>query len=112
MGRNRNGNLKYLLKIERAKSYVGRKRGSHIWKVVGTPGVGSGKGCRYHGAHKPNMVKRGAYHPRYRHGGETLEAKVGRHEMAVLFREAESLMSRLGMLALGSARTRGRKPVS
>jgi len=40
--------------------------------VVGTPGVGSGKGCRYHGAHKPNMVKRGAYHPRYRHGGETL----------------------------------------
>jgi hypothetical protein len=56
------------------------------------------------------MVKRGAYHPRYRHGGETLEAKVGRHEMAVFFHKAESLMSRLGMLALGSTRTRGRKP--
>ena len=71
--------------------------------------MGSGKGCRYHGAHKPNMVKRGANHPRYRHGGETLEVKAERHDMAVFFHKAESLMSRLGMLALGSARTRGQE---
>ncbi len=30
--------------------------------------------------------------------------------MAVFFHEAESLMSKLGMLAPGSTRTRGRKP--
>jgi hypothetical protein len=30
------------LGAQRAKSYVGRKRGSHIWEVGGAPGVGSG----------------------------------------------------------------------
>ena len=39
-----------------------------------------------------------------------LEVKAERHEMAVFFHEAESLMIKLGMLAPGSTRTRGRKP--
>jgi hypothetical protein len=30
--------------------------------------------------------------------------------MAVFFHETENLMAKLGMLALGSTRTRGRKP--
>jgi hypothetical protein len=67
--------------------------------------------CRCHGARRVETVKRGANHPQSRHGGETLEAHAERHEMAVFFHEAESLMSRLGMLAPGSTRTRGRKPV-
>jgi hypothetical protein len=64
-----------------------------------------------YGARKPNMVKRGANHPQYRQGLETLEAKAERHEMAVFFHEAESLMVALSMVAPGSNRTRGRKPV-
>ena len=55
---------------------------------------------------------RGANHPQYRHGGETHEAKAERHDMAVFFHETESLMAKLGMLAPGSTRTRGRKPLS
>ena len=67
--------------------------------------------CRYHGARRPETVKRGANHPQYRHGGETLEVKAERHEMAVFFHEAESLMFALDLVAPGSTRTRGRKPV-
>ena len=67
--------------------------------------------CRYHGARKPETVRRGAIHPQYRHGQETYGAKAERHEMAVFFHVSESLMIKLGMLAPGSTRTRGRKPV-
>lgn len=66
--------------------------------------------CRCHGARKPEAIKRGASHPQYRHGGETLTAKAERHEMAVFFHETENLMAKLGMLAPGSPRMRGRKP--
>ena len=66
--------------------------------------------CRYHGARKPETIMRGANHPQHRHGQETLEAKAERHEMAVFFHETENLMAKLGMLAPGATRTRGRKP--
>jgi hypothetical protein len=66
--------------------------------------------CRYHGSRKPETVRRGANHPQYRHGGETLEAKAERHEMAVFFHEAENFMLAHGMMAPGSTRFRGRKP--
>jgi hypothetical protein len=66
--------------------------------------------CRYHGARKPEAINRGANHPQYRHGGETLHAKVERHQMSVFFHETESLMFALDMVAPGSTRTRGRKP--
>ena len=66
--------------------------------------------CRYHGAKKPTAIKRGANHPQYRHGRETLEAKAERHEMSVFFHEVERLMFALDMVAPGSTRTRGRKP--
>jgi hypothetical protein len=66
--------------------------------------------CRYHGARRPETVRRGASHPQYRRGDETLEAKAERHEMSVFFHETENLMAKLGMLAPGSTRTRGRKP--
>ena len=66
--------------------------------------------CRYHGSRMRSTIKRGASHPQYRHGGETLEAKAERHQMSVLFQETESLMFALDMVAPGSTRTRGRKP--
>ena len=68
--------------------------------------------CRHHGARKPETVRRGASHPQYRHGGETLEAKAERQQMSVFFHDAEDLMFALGMTAPGSTRTRGRKPVA
>ena len=72
---------------------------------------GSGRVCRMHGSRKLDTIRRGSAHPGWKHGEQTLEAKAERHEMAVFFHEAESLMSKLGMLAPGSTRTRGRKPV-
>jgi len=66
--------------------------------------------CRYHGARKTETIMRGANHPQYRHGQETILAKAERHEIAVFFDETENLMAKLEMLAPGSTRTRGRKP--
>lgn len=68
------------------------------------------KVCRYHGARKPETIMLGASHPQYLHGQETREAKAERQLMSVFFHETEELMFRLGMMALGSTRTRGRKP--
>jgi hypothetical protein len=39
-----------------------------------------------HGAHKSRNVLRGINHPRYKTGGETLEAKVMRTEKSEIFR--------------------------
>jgi hypothetical protein len=64
--------------------------------------------CRYHGARKPETVRRGANHPQYRHGGETLAAKAERSRVLVELRQLEALSFSLG-LAMGS-RWRGRKP--
>ena len=66
--------------------------------------------CRYHGAKKPQAVKRGADHWNYQGAGQTLPERQERHEMSVFFHETENLMAKLGMLAPGSTRTRGRKP--
>jgi hypothetical protein len=67
--------------------------------------------CKYHGARRPETIKRSGAHWNYQGAGQTLPERQERHEMAVFFHEAESPMSRLGMLAPGSSRTRGRKPV-
>jgi hypothetical protein len=64
--------------------------------------------CRYHGARRPETVRRGANHPQYRHGEETLEAKAERSRGLAELRELEALSFALG-LAVGP-RWRGRKP--
>lgn len=64
--------------------------------------------CRYHGAKKPETIKRGANHPQYRHGGETLDAKAERSKKLAELRELEALSFELG-LSIGP-RWRGRKP--
>jgi hypothetical protein len=65
------------------------------------------KVCRFHGARRPETIKRGADHPQFAHGRETSEARRRRVEV----------MSRLRMLAdLGVAggflqrRISGRRP--
>ena len=60
---------------------------------------------------RPETVRRGANQKHCRHGEEMLEAKAERHEMAAFFHKAESLIFALGMVAPGSTRMRGRRPV-
>ena len=72
------------------------------------PSVTGCKNCRYHGGHK--KVRRGDKHWNYQGAGQTQHERQERHEMAVFFYETENLMAKLGMLAPGSTRARGRKP--
>ena len=64
--------------------------------------------CRYHGARRPDTVKQGADHPRYRHGQETYEAKTKRSLVLRELHDLEALSFAYG-LAKGP-RWRGRKP--
>ena len=63
--------------------------------------------CRYHGARKPETIRKGASHPQYRHGRETYEAKAAQHTMSVFFHEVEELMFSLNMIV---AETEGFEP--
>jgi hypothetical protein len=65
--------------------------------------------CRYHGARRPETIRRGANHPQYRHGGETLEAKAERSRRLAELRDLEALSLALGMET--GPRWRGRKPI-
>ena len=64
--------------------------------------------CRFHGARKPGTIKRGAAHPNYRHGGETLTAKSNRSAKLAQLRDLEAQMAVVGVLE--GPRWRGRKP--
>jgi hypothetical protein len=64
--------------------------------------------CRYHGARSSETVRRGANHPQYRHGGETLEAKAERSRGLAELRDLECLMLALGVM--DGSRWGGRHP--
>jgi hypothetical protein len=64
--------------------------------------------CRYHGAREPETIMRGANHPQYKNGLETIEAKAGRSQRLGELRELEAISFALG-LAVGP-KWRGRKP--
>lgn len=64
--------------------------------------------CRYHGAKKPDAVRRGAAHGRYKSGAFTQTAKDGYRQASVRLMELQNLGFGLGMM-LGK-RTPGRKP--
>jgi hypothetical protein len=66
--------------------------------------------CRYHGARTAETIMRGANHPQYRHGQETLEAKAERSKKLAELRELEALSFTLGMAT--GAKWRGRYPRS
>ena len=59
--------------------------------------------CRFHGARRPNTIKRGPAHPQYRHGRETKEARQRRVEEIMRLR-------RLVNLVVGSGFIRNRIP--
>lgn len=64
--------------------------------------------CRYHGARKPETIRRSVDHPQYRHGGETLQAKAERSRKLTELRELEALSIAFGLVT--GPRWRGRKP--
>lgn len=66
------------------------------------------KTCRFHGARRPSSIKRGANHPQYKNGQETLEAKAERNLRLAELRELEALSFALGFAA--GPKWRGRKP--
>jgi len=66
--------------------------------------------CRYHGARKPDAIRKGANHPQYRHGQETLEAKAERSKVLAELREIEALSFVYGLVPAGTPRWRGKKP--
>lgn len=65
------------------------------------------KVCRYHGARRPDTVKRCADHPQYKHGNETREAKAERSRRLAELRELEELSFALGFAS--GPKWRGRK---
>ena len=66
------------------------------------------KVCKFHGARRPSSIKRGAAHPGYRHGAETLEAKAERSAMLAQLRDLEAEMALVGIF--DGPRWRGKKP--
>lgn len=56
------------------------------------------------------MVRRGADHPQYRHGAETLEAKTERSRRLAELRELEALSFAIGLVPERTPRWRGMKP--
>jgi hypothetical protein len=48
--------------------------------------------CRYHGARRPETVRRGDQHPGFRHGWETVEAKKDRASALLRLKILSSLL--------------------
>jgi len=65
------------------------------------------KVCRYHGARRPETIKRGKDHPNYQHGQETLQAKATRSAGLARLQELEAIGRAIGMIT--GPRTRGPK---
>lgn len=66
--------------------------------------------CRFHGARKPETIKRGFEHHRYVHGHETKQARAERIETLKLLHELEAISYKLGLAS--GPRWRGPKPGS
>lgn len=61
-----------------------------------------------HGARHRETIKKGADHPNYQHGNETLPAKAARSAKLTELRQIEGTMALLGILE--GPKWRGRKP--
>jgi len=66
--------------------------------------------CRFHGARRPETIRRGKNHPQYRHGLETRLARADHRGFSVKLRHLEDLMFLLRMM--NGKKTPGRKPSS
>lgn len=63
--------------------------------------------CRFHGAHRPESIKRGAAHPQFRHGRETVDARQRRVEGMTRIRRLVDLAFDAGFIR---TRITGRRP--
>lgn len=66
------------------------------------------KVCRFHGAKRPDSIRRGENHPNYRHGNETTASKRTRHDASVVFHRLWDLGVKAKMF---EGKLRGRRPV-
>jgi len=66
--------------------------------------------CRFHGARRPETVKRGADHPNFQHGRETQQRRHDRRDASIRLRDLENLMHLCRFTT--AKRTPGRKPGS
>jgi hypothetical protein len=64
--------------------------------------------CRYHGARRPDTVRKGQEHPQYKNGRETQPAKQQRSQALARIAVYEEVLAQAG--ALARQRTRGPKP--
>ena len=64
--------------------------------------------CRFHGARRPETIKKGRDHPLWVHGRETKASKADRSRKLAELRLIEAEMADLGVLE--GVRWRGRKP--
>lgn len=64
--------------------------------------------CRFHGAHKPETVRRGSDHGRFKTGQFTQATKATYRESAIQLMDLETIGFRVGMIT--GRRTPGRKP--
>ena len=65
--------------------------------------------CRFHGARRPESIKRGPAHPQFRHGRETLEARQRRVDGMSRLRSIVDLAVDAGFIR---TRIAGRRPKS
>ena len=65
--------------------------------------------CRFHGARRPETIKRGPDHPQFAHGRETLKARRRRIEAMSRIRDLVELGVRGGFI---QRRIPGRRPTS
>ncbi len=56
------------------------------------------KTCRMHGARPPQSIKRGADHPNFKHGRETLEARQAYREASARLLDLRMECIRLGLI--------------
>lgn len=64
--------------------------------------------CRYHGARRPETVRKGPEHPQYKDGRETQQAKEQRSRALARIALYEQVLAQAGQLS--GPRTRGPKP--
>ena len=64
--------------------------------------------CRYHGAKKPDSIRCGAAHGRYKSGEFTKASKEAARQASVRLMDLENIGFKLGMMT--GERTRGRRP--
>lgn len=69
------------------------------------------KACRMHGAHRSRNVMRGADHPQYKSGEETLASKARRSEASLRLRRLEELGWYIQLFDPNARRMVGRKPL-